>query len=219
MRKIIKPSIFSRDEGEYECQYDWPEDCFVQCGGNGIVFTGTNGLQEALADPLTAVVTALAPAEVGQASPLKHYRTAFFEAFPDQPRTFIRGEGVDIAAAEESAWNKWQKICACPGHEFEARGYENGLGFCRHCNMSQSGAIAPHIPCFNCGELTWGVRDKYGEMWCSDCWRTAPVERMHEYQIRLRESVARVRQEEAWISAHAEAAEETYRACGADTAG
>ena len=196
MGRIINPSPLSRVREPYECQHPWPDDCFVQCGGNGIVFTGEKSLQKALADPLDAVATVLAPEGVAQASPLQHYRTAFFEAFPKQPDTFIRGEGVDIAAAEAQAWQKFQTAIACPGHEFEARGYENGAGFCRHCNMFASDVIPPHIPCFNCGTLAWGERDKDGEMWCSDCWETMPEERMDEYQIKLRQAIARIKKED-----------------------
>ncbi len=50
----------------YVCKYEWPEDCFVQCGDNGIV--------------------------CGKES----YTTAFFEAFPESPKTFLRGEGAFV---------------------------------------------------------------------------------------------------------------------------
>ena len=130
MGRLIGPSIFSRITGEdqYECVHEWPKGGCVQCGSSGIVFTGKNSLEEALADPLMTIVTTLAPEEVAQASPLTHYRTAFFEAFPHEPQTFIRGEGVDIAAAEADAWAQYQRCRSCPGHGVEARGYENGRG-------------------------------------------------------------------------------------------
>ncbi|MBP8055160.1 MAG: hypothetical protein KA314_04930 [Chloroflexi bacterium] len=191
MGRIIKPSFFSSNREAYECRFDWPGNCFVQCGGDGIVFTGEKGLQEAFANPLEVVATTLAPEEIAQASPLKHYRTAFFEAFPRNPNTFIRGEGVTIAAAEEATWDKFQKIIACPGHEFEARGYENGGGFCRHCNMFQSDVIAPHIPCVGCGMPTWWSRDINGDMWCAEC--EVPEELMTEDSKWLKEHIARSR--------------------------
>lgn len=67
------------------------------------------------------------------------YITAFFESFP--PGTFIRGEGLHVAAAEQDAWKQYERILACPAHEFERRGYTNGMGFCKHCGMSSSKAF------------------------------------------------------------------------------
>ena len=60
--------------GSYECQRDWPENCFVQCGGSGVVF-GPNG----------------------------NYRTAFFEAFPKdkQVKTVRDQEHLDARSAQD----------------------------------------------------------------------------------------------------------------------
>ncbi len=60
---------------------------------------------------------------------------SFFEAFPKSPDTFIRGTGKSIDEAEESAWKKWGKILACEKHEFHRKGYTNGAGFCKHCDL------------------------------------------------------------------------------------
>ena len=50
-----------------EAQHDWPEDVFIQGGERGVVVGGPNGA----------------------------YQTAFFEAFPSDPRSgFMRGEGA-----------------------------------------------------------------------------------------------------------------------------
>lgn len=84
-------------------RHPWPADAYVQGGGDGIVATRSGT-----------------------------YRTAFVEVFP-KGQGFIRGEGPTIEAAEDAAWVKWQRHSACPGHEYEARGYTNGAGFCRHC--------------------------------------------------------------------------------------
>lgn len=99
---------------------DWPEDCYVQWGGQGVV---------------------LAKKESGGC-----YYTAFFEAFPKNPKTFIRGEGATVAEAEQSAFQKFKRYLACPGHEFERRGYTNGAGFCKHCSLFKSNAFEPIPP-------------------------------------------------------------------------
>jgi len=123
----------------YLCVREWPEDCFVQCGGNGIV-VGHGSFEEMLlsTDPLKALGD-----EIKKPT---SYRTAFFEAFPRNPDTFIRGEGKTIEEAEEQTWLKFQKYLACKGHEFEKRGYRNGAGFCKHCGMFGSKVFEPEPP-------------------------------------------------------------------------
>lgn len=140
MPKLARVS-FSRDP--YECAKPWPEDCFVQAGKNGIVFRN-GSLDEVLQNPEKGLETVAAV--VGAIpDPPASYRTAFFEAFPRSPDTFIRGEGKDIQEAEAKAWAKYSKHVACPGHEFEKRGYKNGGGFCKHCNMFSSKAFEPDL--------------------------------------------------------------------------
>lgn len=121
----------------YECKYDWAEDCFVQCGGDGIVFTDQT-INDAFENPVETMGVIL-----GMEEKPKHYKTAFFEAFPRSPNTFIRGEGVTIEDAEKQAWKKFQKYSKCPKHEYEKRGYTNGAGFCKHCNMFGSKVFEP----------------------------------------------------------------------------
>ena len=91
----------------------WPVDVFIQGGASGLVVSRSG------------------------AAP---YSTAFVEVFLDD--TFIRGEGATIVEAEEIAWEKYQRGMACDGHEYEPRGYTNGLGFCRKCNRSESNAFS-----------------------------------------------------------------------------
>lgn len=115
---------------DVHARHPWPDDCKVQGGANGVVFTR---------DP-----------------DRPSYRTAFVEAFPVEPRTFVRGEGATVEEAEDDAWAKLSAILGCPtGHaDFETRGYRNGLGFCTACGMSRSGAFdvkeVGH-PCAVCG--------------------------------------------------------------------
>ena len=142
MVKLAKRSMLSSTREPYVCAFAWPEDCFVQCGDNGFVFTQKGGMQAALSDPVAAkqavdAILGLTPPEEAP----DHYRTAFFEAAPKSPDTFIRGEGTTIEDAEKDAWDQWQRVRGCPGHEYETRGYTNGAGFCRHCGLFSSGVF------------------------------------------------------------------------------
>lgn len=133
----------------YTCQYDW-SDVRIQAGDRGIVFTDKKPYS---------------------------YRTAFFEAFPDEPCTFIRGEGTTIADAEKEAWRKWQRILACPGHEFERRGYKNGAGFCKHCGMFASKIFPPDEYCVTCGKPTYWTEDTDGNWYCKEHERDKPLDK------------------------------------------
>ncbi len=93
----------------------WPDDCMLQWGDSGAVFP-KNG---------------------------KPYTTAFFEAFPKTPSTFIRGEGKTVEEAEQDAKQQFDKILACKEHEFEKRHYENGGGMCKHCELFRSDVFEP----------------------------------------------------------------------------
>lgn len=113
-----------RSIGEpYQCSKAWPADCFVQCGDHGIVGT-SKGV----------------------------YQTAFFEAFPKQPSTFIRGEGKAVSEAEENAWLHYQRILACPDHEYKRHGANSEHGTCVHCNLFSSHVFPPVYACKHCGE-------------------------------------------------------------------
>jgi len=120
---------------EYECKQDWPEDCFVQGGGDGIVVSKAD-FDKAFSrlDMVRGVLRLIAKKSA-------IYHTAFFEAFPESPDTFIRGEGKTVEEAEENAWKQYTKITQCPGHEFEARGYKNGCGFCKRCDLFMANVI------------------------------------------------------------------------------
>lgn len=105
------------DYGRYEVTRPWPRDCVLQGGGNGMVFGREPGTS---------------------------YTTAFFEAFPTIPPTFIRGEGATIKEAEDAAWAKYERVTADDHtHEFEARTYRNGAGICKHCDLFQSDVFSP----------------------------------------------------------------------------
>ena len=95
-------------------RHPWPEDCFVQGGGAGVVFHGDGT-----------------------------YRTAFVEAFPKDPPTFLRGEGPTIAEAEDACWKQFERYAACAHGEYERRNYRNGAGFCVKCGTFFSGVFEP----------------------------------------------------------------------------
>lgn len=101
-----KPGSYNNLEYTPVCA--WPEDAYVQWGGSGLV--------------------------VRRESDGGYYKTAFFEAFLAMGMsTFIRGEGATLDEAEKNAFEKHNRYLACPGHEYERRGYTNGGGICKHC--------------------------------------------------------------------------------------
>ena len=101
-----KPGNWRYDAADpYHPSCPWPEQCYVQWGGGGLVLRKDGG----------------------------HYSTAFFEAFPgDNAGGFIRGEGVTVADAEASAFAQYQRHVGC-AHRWCRKGYDNGGGFCAHC--------------------------------------------------------------------------------------
>lgn len=122
--------------GDYDCLQDWPESAYLQCGDKGIV------ISEGTA-----------------------YTTAFFEAFPKDPDTFIRGEGITLEEAELNAYNKYQKILACPKHEYKQK-KDSEYGVCIHCNLSTSNIFPPTHNCAVCGKEHinyWNIKN---EMLC-----------------------------------------------------
>lgn len=113
IREHYRPGSYGNRAG-WKPACDWPEDCMVQWGSRGVVFEGD-----------------------------KARSTAFFEAFPTDPETFIRGEGVDVPAAEAAAFAKFVRQRDCAGHELERRWFRNGAGICAHCGLFVSRAFEP----------------------------------------------------------------------------
>lgn len=137
----------------YECKYDWPDDCFVQCGDSGVVF-----------------------------SPNGNYRTAFFEAFPSDPDTFIRGEGNTVEEAEQKAWKKLQRQSKCTHPAYDRRGYTNGAAFCICCGLFRASLFEPTTTCSVCCKKTNWMHHK-GEWYCEE---HAPSEEEWEEAIRAK---------------------------------
>lgn len=169
--------------GNYTPACAWPEGCYVQWGDSGIVFrksSAPSGI-ETLAGALAGDKECIAPAAEILAN---SYTTAFFEAFPQAPKTFIRGEGATVAEAEANAFTNLQRYLACPGHEFERRGYTNGAGFCRHCGLFKSKAFEPTTLCCQCETPTNHGQDKNGNWWCKTCYPKMPRETWPAWRAR-----------------------------------
>lgn len=85
----------------------------------------------------------------------ENYTTAFVECFPET--SFIRGEGLTLAAADDACWAQLQAFLDC-NHEFEARGRRNGGGTCKHCGQFNATAFTPEqlgLTCTTCGKPTF----------------------------------------------------------------
>lgn len=108
----------------YDCVFEWPDNCFVQCGERGIVGSKLGNV----------------------------YETAFFEAFPKEPSTFIRGEGKNIQEAEEQAWNQYNKHLVCNHHEYKRHGQDSEHGICIHCGLFTSHVFPPVHFCSICNK-------------------------------------------------------------------
>lgn len=164
-KSTLTPRFASRSVGEdVECKMPWPEDCKVQCGARGVVLS-----------------------EKG------NYRTAFFEAFPRNPNTFIRGEGTTIEEAERACWEKLEKYRAChldhtDPENFDRRGYTNGAGFCKECGFFGSGIFEPSEECCQCGAKTFHSQDNQQRWWCETCSDSMPEEFWSDVQRMIRES-------------------------------
>ena len=93
--------------GRHVPQHPWPVGTAMSAGRSGVVLSKSGS-----------------------------YQTAFWEVYPLDPQTVIRGEGATVQEAEDNAWAQYQRIVD-PGHEheFETRGYRNGAGFCKHCGL------------------------------------------------------------------------------------
>lgn len=110
-----------------------------------------------------------------------HYYTAFVEAYPKNPRTFIRGEGKTVAEAEIDAWQQYQQILQCQNHEFERRGYKNGAGICKHCNLFKRDVFEPSEKCVICNCNTFWITDTDGNYYCEQHEKDIPEEKMFNY--------------------------------------
>lgn len=141
------------EEQVYDCQYNWA-DTSVQCGDSGVVFT-----------------------------PDGAYSTAFFEAFPKEPKVCIRGEGKTVQEAEMKAWDVYQRYVTCPQHEFIPEG-TSGDGVCQHCRLHQPDVFEPEQTCVLCGTPTNWRKSKKNEWYCKEHGEEIPDEDRYPWQNR-----------------------------------
>ncbi len=115
------------ENGNYVPKYAWKENDYVQWGEHGIL--------------------------INRSEKKINHVNAFFEAFPQEPNdAFLRGEGNTLEEAEQQCFQEYEKILACPGHEYERRGQTDGYGYCKHCPMSKSDVFEPLTKCDVCHE-------------------------------------------------------------------
>lgn len=172
-KKKYASNSFGKD---YECKQEWPEDCFVQCGDNGLVLN-KDSLNDVFGsnNPIKSIVINTS------------YITAFFEAFPNNPNTFIRGEGKTVEEAEQQAFNKFTKYSKCPQHEFERKGYTNGAGFCKYCGMFASKVFEPTTKCCICNSPTnYSCNQDDTKWYCEKHIDLKPESEMHEFEKKMR---------------------------------
>lgn len=144
-KRTAKMSSFGKGilgDYNYDCEYAWPEDCFIQCGDSGVVVCKEKD----------------------------NYQTAFFEAFPKDPDTFIRGEGETVEAAEKDAWDQFSKFSKCDHPSYERRDYKNGAAFCVKCGMFKSKVFDPLTKCIVCEKPTYYSvnQENYEDWYCED---------------------------------------------------
>lgn len=158
----IKLSPFGGDgRTNMVSSYPWPAETYLQGGSKGVVIV-RNG---------------------------QNYTTAFIEAVPPEGG-FFRGEGPSLEEAETKAWEKYVASRACANHEWEARGYTNGGGFCKHCNTFGSNVFSGEQLgqlCATCNEGTTYINYE-DQWWCKEHY---PLQPQHErYFELLRRSIA-----------------------------
>jgi hypothetical protein len=106
--------------------------------------------------------------------------SSFFEVFSKVPDTYVHTEGESLDEAEQKAWEKIVRAARCPEHEFERRGYTNGVGFCKHCGMFKSKAFEPSEHCVICGKACYYSVDIDGNWYCEDHVDQIPDEKASE---------------------------------------
>lgn len=120
---------------------------------------------------------------------------AFFEAYPTNPSTWVRGEGATLLEAETQAWTKYQAIMNCPGHEFDRHPKRvDGYAECKHCHLT--GILMPPVhPCAGCGATEYKQEgtDKNYKGYCAKCLGKLPDDMMPDFITRSPALLARMR--------------------------
>lgn len=114
----------------------------------------------------------------------------FFEAYPKNPDTFIRGDAESIEIAERIAWEQHQKHLSCHldhsnPENFDKKQYRNGLGFCINCNLSQR-IFLPSEICIICNANTYYTQDVDHNWYCENCKDKIPENKLTTFQKYIR---------------------------------
>lgn len=144
LKKIVGTQRYAVNHGNfprYKCKYPWPADSYLQSceAEEGNFPNGTAYMDD-----------------------------AYIEVFLTSPETYIRTDANTIEEAEKEAWEKYQKILSCKGHEYESRGFVNGAGFCKHCGLFSENVLEPITTCSVCGKPTAHTVDIKGVVYCED---------------------------------------------------
>lgn len=105
----VGATVNFRSAGLHVTLHPWPDETIVSAG-RGVVFSRKTR---------------------------DSYVTLFMEVYPPGA-AFIRGQGATPAECEDSCWRQYQLALHCTDgtgvHDWEARGYRNGAGFCTRCS-------------------------------------------------------------------------------------
>lgn len=83
---------------------------------------------------------------------------AFFEAFPQSPDTFLRGEGESLEEAEKKCFAWYTKMINCGDHDWDRRDRTDGYAYCKKCKIEAT-VLDPLTTCYKCGVPTaWSSR-------------------------------------------------------------
>jgi hypothetical protein len=138
-------SVTARRSGGDDFICKYDWPCFVQSGDSGVVFSKEGG-----------------------------YTTAFFEAFPKEPKCFLRGEGKTIEEAEEDCWQRYQKVLTCD-HEMDRRNRTDGYAYCKHCSYAST-VFEPLTKCCKCKKPAAHGQDYHGKWYCKKHYRYKPLD-------------------------------------------
>jgi hypothetical protein len=159
-------SVLNGADDIYPCAHPWPQDCFVQAGGDGVVV-----------------------AKEGS------YRTAFFEAFPRSPDVFIRGEGETVDAAEEDAWRRYMRVVDGHEHEWDRRDRTDGYAHCLACGIGCM-VFEPLTNCAVCAIPAAYGQDAEAAWYCEAHHKELPDDRLPEWSRRMRQWVREIHAED-----------------------
>lgn len=137
----------SRSKTPYQCVKLWPDDCFVQCGGAGVI--GDYYFFEAFPRSPDTFIRADSAVSI---------------------------EDAEAKAWARHEKNLSCELDHTDPANFDPRDYKNGAGFCKKCGYFGGSIFPPTDHCTSCGVLTRFSYDLKCRPWCTDCVSKIPVE-------------------------------------------